>query len=455
MSQRQPRAASARASLAWKVDKCALQELKQQERDDVFSLKNAKKLAVLAKKEAQKVAKKAAVEAATIGEHEPSGYTEIATLRRLESKYTPEILDYCARRLPAALLLHGWKVLPHDAGGNSSSYSEGHFMYVFTGDAVGKGGNVPFFTGTDSVFAWWEARLLAQSKRAAVGVAPPLPRYLKGKVVYGDDPADEQPTPVEALNLRLWRCQKTRTRPEGFQGVMRKTEGNGFFYVVKHDATYLGSFASAVEAAHAFAAHLAARGAILGPDDDPTALPCLSKDPAKPKRPAQPMCLPNVAKRPKVKPKSRRPTHISQVCDAKSVPASTPAEQEPVPDVWSACAHASPPTWVHNHASTRTCDRNSSLTSSMCADGDTDTAEIDASMWRTKRDELPTHRDTLTSSSPCSQGVANTTQTRPHDALPPKCPFESGEGDEEEVVVEVIAIGASDDEEEEQPKHQG
>lgn len=305
MSDRQPRAASARASLAWKVDKEALAKLRDSERTHKSSKNDARKAAVLAKIEAKKEAKLAAVAAATIGDLEPSNYTDMATIRRLKGKYSLDQLDWCARRLPAGMLMQGWEVLPEDAGGNFSSYNEGHFMYAFTGEVAGKGGNVPYFTGTTDAIAWWEAWLLARSAEAG-GAPPPLPRYLKDSVVYAE--GDEaEPCPVEALGLRLWRCAKSRTRTTGLQGVTCKTEGDGTIFIAKHDSTHLGTFATAVEAAYAFAAHLAVRGAVLGPGDDPNTLPVVSRDAPKPKRPPQPESLPNVAKRPKASPKRSKP----------------------------------------------------------------------------------------------------------------------------------------------------
>jgi hypothetical protein len=297
MSGRQQRAASAHASLAWKVDTDALKELRETERTHKSSKSDVRKAAAAAKKEAMKEAKLAAVAAATIGVLEPKHYTDMATIRRLQGKYSEDQLDWCRRRLPAAMLLQGWEVLPEDAGANFSSYNEGHFMYAFTGDVAGKGGNVPYFTGTPDVFAWWEARLLARSAKAA-GAPPPLPKYLRGSVRYAEGDGEEA-FPVEALGLRLWRCAKSRTRTTGLQGVISKSEGLGIVFKAKHDATELGTFATAVEAAHAFAAHMAVRGATLGPADDPTSLPSVSRDAPKPKRPAQPDSLPNVAKRPK------------------------------------------------------------------------------------------------------------------------------------------------------------
>ncbi|KAL3917582.1 MAG: hypothetical protein SGPRY_006351 [Prymnesium sp.] len=198
----------------------------------------------------------------------PKGYTSVRVLRALRLKYSSEQLGWCRRRLPEAMQLLGWVVLPEDARGtNMSSYGECHYMYAFVGKGISKvGKKVPFFGSKERAIEWYEQWLLEVAHR---------------EPLFADVDYNSSSLAVRAQGLRLWH-RHDRRRGLTYRGVTSKLVScdgqSALVHVAKDEREYLGTFAHAVDAAVAYAKHLASNGVVLGESESQT------KDPLEVRR---------------------------------------------------------------------------------------------------------------------------------------------------------------------------
>tara|TARA_B100000524_G_scaffold300526_1_gene175202 strand:- start:135 stop:1292 length:1158 start_codon:yes stop_codon:yes gene_type:complete len=180
----------------------------------------------------------------------PKGLTGLAALRKTQSKYTLEQLQYCGRLLPEAMLEQGWLVLPEDAGGHASSSTHNHYMYAFAGEGINqkKGDAVPFFSSRTDALAWWEARLL-DGACTQTGAS-------SGESSIDGAVRNDQGVIVEANGWKLWLAptQTSTRRPRLYESVTEKTTGGrGSIFVANENGEHLGAFPTAVHAAIAVA----------------------------------------------------------------------------------------------------------------------------------------------------------------------------------------------------------
>jgi hypothetical protein len=206
---------------------------------------------------------KRAAAAQSSGRIEPEVFVPPATLQATLDAITQAQKTWMQQRLPVSMISSGWVVLPEGTSSNTSSYDEGHYMYVYgrpAGQAKkGKKGAPAFKTNRQKVYDWWEQSLADGSAKAAPLRAPV--RDASGLV-------------VSAGGLRLWLMPSSRAGTRrgasgtGYRGVTAQPVGGRTLFVAKWGAAYLGAGVAAEEAAFHLARHLRDEGATLAEDDD-------------------------------------------------------------------------------------------------------------------------------------------------------------------------------------------